>query len=328
MLTFLIIILFLILIIYYVKTTDSTLNLFLYTNTFLGVNEDKYFNKKVVWIVGASSGIGEKLSKHLSSYNTKVIISARRIEELSRVKNEIIKKYSHMKNQVEIVPCDIINHQTLSQVIDKVISCYGKIDIVILNAGRSQRSAWCDVEEQVDFECFNLNALSPTILTRLFIKKYLKEDGSDFINPIQIIIISSLCGIMPAISSPSYTASKHALMGYFRLLAVEYSDKSLDVTIICPSLTFSPNNVKNAFTNKTGEINNEVLDNITERHMTAERCAEAICQSAANNCKEVWLSKTFDVLFLTYLSVYFPSLFLRTIKFIGIENLRKIRGSK
>uniref|UniRef100_A0A0K0DYB1 SH2 domain-containing protein n=1 Tax=Strongyloides stercoralis TaxID=6248 RepID=A0A0K0DYB1_STRER len=298
------------------ETTDSTLNLFLYTNTFLGVNEDKYFNKKVVWIVGASSGIGEKLSKHLSSYNTKVIISARRIEELSRVKNEIIKKYSHMKNQVEIVPCDIINHQTLSQVIDKVISCYGKIDIVILNAGRSQRSAWCDVEEQVDFECFNLNALSPTILTRLFIKKYLKEDGSDFINPIQIIIISSLCGIMPAISSPSYTASKHALMGYFRLLAVEYSDKSLDVTIICPSLTFSPNNVKNAFTNKT------------ERHMTAERCAEAICQSAANNCKEVWLSKTFDVLFLTYLSVYFPSLFLRTIKFIGIENLRKIRGSK
>uniref|UniRef100_A0A0K0FVN3 Dehydrogenase/reductase SDR family member 7 (inferred by orthology to a human protein) n=1 Tax=Strongyloides venezuelensis TaxID=75913 RepID=A0A0K0FVN3_STRVS len=292
------------------------------------MNEDEYFKEKVVWIVGASTGIGEALSKHLSLYSAKIIISARRVEELSRVKNEIIEKYPFMENRVEIVPCDIVNHQSLSKIIDKSLSCYGKIDVVILNVGRSQRSGWCDIDEQVDLECFNLNALSPTILTRLFIKKYLREDGVDFMNPIQIVVVSSVCGVMPAVLSPSYTASKHALMGYFRLLGVEYSDKSLNVTIVCPSLTFSPNNVMNAFTNKAGEINGESLTNITDKHMTAERCAEAICQSAANNLNEVWLSKTFDILFLTYLSVYFPYLFLRTIKFIGIQKLRKIRGSK
>ncbi|VDM29465.1 unnamed protein product, partial [Toxocara canis] len=122
------------------------------------------------------------------------------------------------------------------------------------------------------------------------------------------IVVSSLCGIIPAPLSPSYTAAKHALMGYFRLLNLEYSHRGVYVTIVCPSLTYAPNNVRNAFTGTLGKLNGEVIATITKNHMSSERAAQLILIAGANRISEASLSQTPLPLLFAYSFTFFPDL--------------------
>uniref|UniRef100_A0AC35UEX9 Dehydrogenase/reductase SDR family member 7 n=1 Tax=Rhabditophanes sp. KR3021 TaxID=114890 RepID=A0AC35UEX9_9BILA len=306
---------------WFVKTSDCSLNLFWAKRSF-NVNKSDYFKGKNVWVIGASSGIGRSTAMELNKDGAHVYISARRLNELNSLKVEMTHQNSEAR--VVIMKMDITNNSEVDDSIKAFTKSQNKVDIIVLATGRSQRSEWIDVDEQVDLDCFKINALAPTILTRKFLKAYQSQGKLN--NPIQFIVISSVCGVMPAIMSPSYTAAKHALMGYFRTLALEWLEKDVRVSIVCPSLTFCPNNVMNAFTGKDGTSNGEVLEQITNQHMTANRCAEAILESAAYGLAETWLSKNFTILLMAYLTVYYPSLYLRVSRIIGVENIKKMRS--
>ncbi len=84
--------------------------------------------------------------------------------------------------------------------------CVLQIDIVVHNAGRSQRAAWSEIDPNVDLECFKLNALGPVILTRSLMRRFIGQA-----NGCHIVVVSSLAGIFGVIHSASYSASKHAL---------------------------------------------------------------------------------------------------------------------
>uniref|UniRef100_A0A1I7ZW33 Dehydrogenase/reductase SDR family member 7 n=1 Tax=Steinernema glaseri TaxID=37863 RepID=A0A1I7ZW33_9BILA len=288
----------------FLATTKSSLNLYL--AAMMGKKQSEHFEKKIVWIVGASSGIGEHLARHIASFqDVRLILSARRVAELGRVRGILIDTLRMSPDRVEILPMDVTELEKTPEVVKTANEIFGRpVDIVILNSGRSQRSAFCDVTPEVDLDCFRLNALAPTEIARKQLPFFLASGGGQF------VVVSSMCGVIAAPLSPSYTAAKHALMGYFRLLAVEFCDRNVDVSIVCPALTFAPNNVLNAYTGKPSEKHGEVLTQKTPRHMSPELCAQLICSAAANRLAESWISQTPPVLLVAYLVLLNSDIFL------------------
>ncbi|KAK0410443.1 hypothetical protein QR680_005133 [Steinernema hermaphroditum] len=318
---------FVLLALFFFATTKSSLNLYLATK--FGTKQEVHFEGKIVWIVGASSGIGEFLARHIASFrDVHLILTARRVHELGRVRNDLINSLGMSPDSVKIIPMDVTEFDKTEEVVKRANTIFGRtVDIVVLNSGRSQRSAFGDVSVEVDLDCFKLNALGPTEIARKQLTHFLEVKKGQF------VVVSSMCGVIPAPLSPSYTAAKHALMGYFRLLAVEYADRNVDVSIVCPALTFAPNNVLNAFTGNTGEKHGQVLMEKTSSHMSPECCADLICSAASNRLAESWISQTPPVLLVAYVVLANPDIFLasdvvfrfRVVRLLGFDRLQRIR---
>lgn len=201
---------------------------------------------------------------------------------------------------------------------------FGKVDVIILCCGQSQRAEWISIDPKVDEACFRVNALGPTMVAREYLKT-LEPDEKGNLPPTHFVVVSSVAGVIGAILSPSYSAAKHALMGYFRVLALEYSSKGVCVSLVCPSLTFSPNNVLNAFSGDASKTNGEVLTEATAAHMTAGRCAQLILLAASNQIAECWLSQTAPILMLCYFSILMPGITNRVVQMIGIDRIKNMR---
>ncbi|KJH45364.1 oxidoreductase, short chain dehydrogenase/reductase family protein [Dictyocaulus viviparus] len=306
------------------------------------INYEKYFHGKTIWVIGCSSGIGADLVLRLAQLECNVILSARRKENLDLLKEKCDAKSSTRSSVV--FPLDVTNFEQIRENCRKVNTFYGKVDVIILCCGRSQRSQWIIVDPKVDEACFRVNALGPTVLAREYLKT-MKTDENGSFPAIHFVVVSSVAGVIGTVLSPSYTAAKHALMefivrdetypreilnsqGYFRSLALEYTAKGVAVSIVCPSLTFSPNNVLNAFTSNIDEKNGEVVSEPNAAYMSTARCAQLILLAASNKISECWLSETTPVLLLCYFSTVMPGITNRIVQFIGIERIKNIRTGK
>ncbi|KAJ1350284.1 Dehydrogenase/reductase SDR member 7 [Parelaphostrongylus tenuis] len=314
---------FLILIAIFFMNGESTFNLWFWSK--FGSNEEKYFFGKTVWVIGCTSGIGAEIVHRLTQLDCNMILSARRKEKLDELKQKCDTKSSTRSSVV--FPLDVTNFEQIKECCKNVSTLFGKVDVIILSCGQSQRAEWTAVDPQVDDACFRVNALGPTVLAREYLKT-LKTDKSGFLPSTHFVVVSSVAGVIGAVLSPSYTAAKHALMGYFRVLAYEYSGKGVDVSLICPSLTFSPNNVLNAFTSELKQINGEVLCEPTAAHMSASRCAQLILLAAANKITECWLSKRASVLLLCYMGIITPGITIRLVKMLGVDRLKQLRTGR
>ncbi|XP_025266625.1 dehydrogenase/reductase SDR family member 7 isoform X2 [Camponotus floridanus] len=164
---------------------------------------------KVVWISGASSGIGEQLAYVLAKAGCKLILSARRVAELEQVKKRCLEENKYLNDDdVEVYPLDVLNLDLHEKAFLHVINKFGKLDILVNNAGRSQRAQWENIQVEVDREMFELNVLSIVSLSRLAVKHFLQTGNG------QIVINSSVAGFLPVVMSGSYSGTKHALHKY------------------------------------------------------------------------------------------------------------------
>ncbi|XP_046832795.1 dehydrogenase/reductase SDR family member 7 [Vespa crabro] len=276
---------------------------------------------KVVWITGASSGIGEHLAYVLAKAGCKLILSARRESLLQNVKKACLEENADLKDDdVLVLALDVCNMNLHQEAFDTVIKKFGKLDILVNNAGRSQRAHWENIELSVDREIFELNVFSYLSLSRIAMKYFLQNNLG------QIIVISSLSGIFPAPYSASYTGSKYALHGYFDSYRVEKYGKSFpSVTIICPG-PIQTNFLAEAFTEKSGEKFGIETDKASNK-VSVERCANLSAIAIANEVSEAWISQP-SILFVAYLIKYFPNIGKWFIKFMGKQYLKKLRDAK
>ncbi|GMR58370.1 hypothetical protein PMAYCL1PPCAC_28565, partial [Pristionchus mayeri] len=153
---------------YFLKISDSSFNLFFWTRA-SKKTEDDHYRGKVVWLVGGSSGIGEELAVRLAAFSPLLILSARREKELERVRERCKKANSSC--EVKLLTLDLLKFDEMPSKVAAADEIFGrKVDIVILNAGRSQRAEWTDIDPSVDVDCFNINAVAPTQLTRCLLK--------------------------------------------------------------------------------------------------------------------------------------------------------------
>ncbi|KAI4494199.1 hypothetical protein M0802_009068 [Mischocyttarus mexicanus] len=277
---------------------------------------------KVVWITGASSGIGEHLAYVLAKAGCKLILSARRELLLQNVKKACLEANPHLKDDdVLVLVLDICNINLHEKVFETVVKKFGKIDILVNNAGRSQRACWENIDINVDREIFELNVFSHLSLTRIAMKYFLKNDLG------QIAVISSVSGICPAPYSASYTGSKHALHGYFNSCRVEKAGQNFpSITMICPG-PIQTNFLEEAFTEESGKKFGVQTDKAKNK-VSAERCATLSAIAIANEVSEAWISHS-SVLFLAYLLKYYPNVASWILlKLCGTKFLKKLRDAK
>ncbi|XP_063427122.1 dehydrogenase/reductase SDR family member 7-like [Mytilus trossulus] len=264
---------------------------------------------KVVWITGASSGIGEELAYKLSSVGCKLILSARREDRLKQVKDLCLKQYSGIGTEdIFILPLDLLDFGSHANAVEVV---FKKIDVLVNNAGRSQRALWEKTSLEVDKAMLNVNVLGLLSLTKCILPEMIKQNYG------RIVITCRAPGL------GSYSGSKHALHGWFEALRIEGYNYNIDVTMVCPGPVFSEA-LLHAFT-ESGEKTLGVEMKPTEKRMTAERCAYLMSIAMENDLDEVWLSGNPELLFL-YLYQYFPTITRRLGRRIGAKRVKKLQS--
>ncbi len=230
------------------------------------------FKNKVVMITGASSGIGEALVYEFDKRQARIIIAARRENELMRVKN-------NCKNPQNIIvhPLDLENHDDIPQRVAQILKQTGKIDILVNNGGISQRSFVKDTPLEVDKRIMNVNFFGTVALTKAVLPSMLQNKSG------HIVVISSVTGKIGVKLRSAYAASKHALHGFFDTLRYETWKDHLKVTIICPG--YIRTNVSiNALT-ADGSVQN-TMDEATDNGMKPDYLAKRIINAIMKEKEE------------------------------------------
>src|SRR2546423_7358483 len=168
------------------------------------------FQQKKIWITGASSGIGEALAHAFHQAGAKLILSARREEELRRIQSKC-----GGEPQTLILPVDLMKTDELSEKAQLALSMLNGIDILVQNAGITQRSLVRDTNPSVYRTLMDLNYFAPVALTKAVLPSMLEKKSGHF------VVISSLVGKFGTPLRSGYSASKHALHGFFDSLRAE-----------------------------------------------------------------------------------------------------------
>ena len=186
----------------------------------------EYFKGKVVWITGASSGIGRSLSVECARAGAHVIVSSRREELLNALSAEL-RSFAGSP-EVSVLPLDVSNDGEIEDAAKKAISLFGRVDILINNAGISQRSLVRDLEYPVVEKILRTDFLGAAHITLEILKSMYKTGGG------HIVVLSSVMGKFSTPLRSAYCAAKHALHGFYESLAAEGSADGIAVTIILP----------------------------------------------------------------------------------------------
>jgi short-subunit dehydrogenase len=180
---------------------------------------------KVIWITGASSGIGEALAKALVSEDAILILSARRENELERVKKDCGEGHA---DRIFLLPFDVTDQENLESITQKAWNIMGRIDILINNAGISQRSLAVDSVPEVDRQLFAVNYFGPVSITKYILPHFMEQGNG------HIVVIGSIAGLIYSPKRSSYSATKYAVEGFFNTLRAELYKTDIKVTIVNP----------------------------------------------------------------------------------------------
>jgi len=278
---------------------------------------------KVIWVTGASTGIGKALALESARLGAKLVITARSEHLLRDVKAQCLEegKYHRLvDSDVLVLAMDMTDFNYHHDAVRKVVRHFGQIDMVIHNAGRSQRARWDHTDLGVDRDLFDLNVFAPVNLSRLIMPQFHSQTGGG-----TFVIVSSLAGRFGVPFSGTYTGSKHAINGYFDSLRTEKVGTDIKVCVMCPGPVFS-NLLSIAATEKAGETLGQSM-RTSDKRMTAERCAHLILVGAANELTECWIAN-FPILPIFYATQYFPGLTNKIIQMVGPKFMMKLRDSR
>lgn len=235
-----------------------------------------FYKDKVVWVTGASSGIGEALALELARQEARLILSARRVEELERV----AKQTGLPPLDIMVLPFDLGDTSKASALAAQVINKFGRIDILINNGGNSQRSEAIETSETLERQLMEVNYFSAVNITKAVLP-YMKRQKSG-----HIVVVSSIAGKFGFYLRSSYSAAKHALHGYFESLRLETEKLGISTLMVCPGKV-KTNVSLNAVT-AAGNAHGK-MDPSHETAISAEACAAIIIKSIYRNDEEVFI---------------------------------------
>lgn len=258
----------------------------------------KDITNKIIWITGASSGIGEALAIEFSKHNTSLILSARREEELHRVASLC----SVNEAQIMILPINLEDHNDFEEKVNLVIHRFGKIDILFNIGGVSTRAFVKDTSMEVEKRIMNINYFGAIGLTKAVLPHmFLNNSG-------HIVVMSSIMGKLGSKKRSAYAASKHALHGYFDSLRAELDNLNIKVTIICPGYIKTQISM-NALTGDGTEY--KKMDTNQEKGMLPGVLAKKIVKAVQKERREVWIGGK-EVLAI-YIKRFFPGLLAKIL---------------
>lgn len=235
--------------------------------------------KKVVWITGASSGIGEALAYEFNQKGAHVILSARRVEELKRVKENCLDS----DETVRILQLDLTDQESFPQKVKEALKLFGTIDMLINNGGISQRSFAVDTNMETVRKIMEINFFGTVALTKELLPTFIEKQSG------HIVVTSSVAGKLGTKQRSAYAAAKHALHGWFDSLRLEVMDDNINVTLVCPGF-IKTDISRNALT-ADGSAHNK-MDKGQEKGMSPEEFAKRLMPKLANKKMEVYIGGT------------------------------------
>lgn len=261
------------------------------------------FQNKVVWITGASSGIGEALAYALHDKGAKLILSSRREEILNQVKNNC----SGDRSDIYILPLDLADADTLPAKAQEALNIFGHIDYLFNNGGVSQRSNVIDTKMDVVRKVMEINFFGSIALTKAVLPSMIGRQSG------HIVVTSSVMGKFGTRLRSSYAASKHALHGYYDCLRQEIYDDNVNISLVCPGF------VKTAVTKNALEGDGSKHDKMSKGQkngMLPGEFAQKLLPKIAREKKEIYIGGA--EIWAIYLKRFIPSLLHRILRKIDV----------
>jgi short-subunit dehydrogenase len=262
-------------------------------------------HNKVIWLTGASSGIGEAVAIELAKKNVKLILSARRQDELERVRAQCI---GTPPENIKVFPLDLTDAKELERATHDAIKLFGHIDVLINNGGISQRSYVHETSVEVFRRIMEVNFFGAISLSKYILPHFIERKQGYY------VVLSSVTGKYGTPFRSGYAASKHALHGFYDSLAAEYWRDNIAVTMICPGVIKTP--ISLSALKGDGSPNNK-MDDLQSKGMPVATCARQIVEAMANQKPEVYIGGKEVV--LLYIKRFIPSLYRRIIKKIVVR---------
>jgi len=205
---------------------------------------DAKMNDKVVVITGASSGIGKALAMEFARRGARVVMAARSRERLEQAAAEV----AALGARPLAVPADVASEDSCRELIGRAVAAYGRIDVLINNAGISMRALFEETSIEVIRKLMDINFWGTVYCTKFALPHLLAVKGS-------VVGVSSIAGYKGLPGRTGYSASKFAMHGFLETLRIENMKKGLHVLIACPGFTAS--NIRNTALNGEGKMQGE-----------------------------------------------------------------------
>jgi short-subunit dehydrogenase len=233
------------------------------------------FEDKVIWITGASSGIGEALTYALNKRGAKLILSSRRKEVLEEVKDKC-----PVDSDIHIIPLDLTETETLPEKAEQALNTFGHIDYLFNNGGVSQRALAVDMKMEVLRRVMEINFFGSVALTKEVLPSMIDRKSG------HIVVTSSVMGKFGTRLRSGYAASKHALHGYFDCLRQEVYRHGISVSIVCPGFikTEITKNMLEADGSKYGKVGKG-----QQHGMPVEKFVEKLLPKIVKGKEEIYI---------------------------------------
>jgi|SRR6056297_778719 len=254
----------------------------------------KLYKNKTIWITGASSGIGEAVAYAFAKQQSNLVLSDINEKKLHEVKN----KCNSLGSQAEVFPFNLEDTYKFPEIVESVIKKFKQIDVLINNGGISQRSRIDETSLDIDKKIMNINYFGNIYLTKLVLP-YMKKNGGG-----QVAATTSIVGKFGFPLRSAYSASKHALYGFYETLRLEMASENIKVSMICPGRVQT--NISMNALNKEGEKHNQ-MDKGQETGITVEKSAKIILKGLRKEKKEIMVGG--KELLMVYFKKYLPFIF-------------------
>lgn len=247
---------------------------------------------KVVIITGGSSGIGKALAEVFGKHGSSVLITGRNADDLAVAVDDLKKQGILASGFV----ADVSKEEDNEKMVAEALQTYGRIDILINNAGITMRALFEEVEMEVIRKVMDINFFGVLYATKYCLPEILKNKGS-------VVGISSVAGYRGLPARTGYSASKFALNGFLEVLRTEMLRKGVHVMTACPGFTTS--NIRKRSLTRDGSLQ-QASPRDENKMMSAEECARHIYRGVVTRKKILIL--TFQGKFAVFLNKWFPGL--------------------
>lgn len=227
---------------------------------------------KVVWVTGASSGIGQALARELAERGARLVLSARRRDRL-----EALRAACPDPDRIHVLPMDVSDTDAAEERVRDAGQAFGRVDVMVHNAGVGQRSPADATPLSRDRAIMEVNYFGVVALTKALLPQFTARRAGHF------VVVSSVTGYVGTPLRSAYAASKHALHGFFESLRAEQRRKGIRVSLVCPG--FVRTELRAAAYRAEGSSSSDE----GERGISAERCAKVIANVVERPRAEVYV---------------------------------------
>ena len=257
-------------------------------------------SSQVVWVTGASSGIGKATALRWAEQGASVILSSRRAEALEATKAEAS---AAARDKMHVVPLDLSKSQEIPGIVEAVIAEHGAVDVMVHCGGISQRSRVVETDLAVDRQVMEIDYFGTIALTKALLPHFVARRSGHF------AVVTSLMGLFSSPLRSGYCGAKHALHGFFESLRAEHHEDGIRVTMVCPGFIRTEIS-RNAVVGDGSQQG--TMDEKTGHGLSPEECASRLIRAVERRKPIVLIGKS-EILG-AYLARFFPGVLRRVVR--------------